>query len=737
MERLPQQSDLRNEEGQFDICENTGFVNSINKPEKSDIGNVSFNITELIMHNNIKIGYWVAVSGLIYDISNFINQYRDDDNVLIQKSGTDITIDYQIIHSLNPEFHARLSTYFIGKLIDPFKDNILNEIKNLLYACIRIENSINIVTNYQNSDLYRPCIQDTQEKMMSLLDGLYSYLNQIENEIFVKVKYEFKLFNEIVDELINDGNTSLEDFLHILYRYKGLCYIIKYTLEKALISPNLEYTFDNNFSFLIQTIEKSTNELINTDKHIVRNHYITIIGGSLCGVVLAIYLKKKFAFNVHVYDKLDDPRIKYTEHSSASFNITLSIRGLMALSEIGLKDSVQKICIPVYGRCFHTSENELLDQLYGPHNEALYAVKRDELLHLLVSEAEKEGIVLHYGVECHTIKYSDGPTIIHAVDKLSKRSIEIHTNYLFGADGLNSKVRETIDRQLSFEKNSEILKHKMIYREFVLPANEAGEYMFRNDRLHIWPRDEFIILAFPNAGGSFTLTLCIPDDHQKTEKLKSDPQFLNHFLKEYFPDISPFIQRLILNEPQRRWGTFDQVNVHQWYIEDKVLILGDAAHAFYPFYGQAANSAFEDCRYLVQLIEKNPNDWNTIFSQFQCRKQDTDTIANLTTSHGKCLTAKVNSQELLFKTKISLEITRQNQRIQPLYNNISFTDLPYRLAPQLSRTHEEIFEEVTKCLEFRYEHLDDQMIISTVVDVISRNKMTLLKDISSEGKERG
>ena len=726
MEQLSQQSNLRNEEGQCDICKNAGLVHSVNKSEKLDIDNVSFNITELITHNNIKNGYWIAVSGLIYDISNLINQYHDDNNVLIQKSGTDITKGYQKNHSLKPKFDARLSTYLIGKLIDPFKDNILN----ILYECIKIENSINIniVTNYQNIDLCRPCIQDTQETMMSLFDGRYSYLNQIENQL--------KLFNEIVAGLIKNGNTSLDDFLHILYRYKGLCYIIKYTLEKALISSNLEYTFGKNFSFLIQTIEKSTNELLNTDKHIVRNHYITIIGGSLCGVVLAIYLKKKFAFNVHVYDKLDDPRIKYTEHSSASFNITLSIRGLNALSGIGLEDSVRQICIPVYGRCFHTSENELLDQLYGPHNEALYAVKRDELLHLLVSEAEKEGIVLHYGVECRMIKYSDGPTIIDAVDKLSKRSIEIHTNYLFGADGLNSKVRETIDGKLSAEKNSEIIKHKMIYREFLLPANEAGECVFRNDRLHIWPRDEFIILAFPNAGGSFTLTLCIPHDHQKTEKLKSDPQFLNHFMKEYFPDISPFIQRLILNESkQRRWASLNQVNVHQWYIEDKVLILGDAAHAFYPFYGQAANSAFEDCQYLAQLIVENSNDWNTIFSQFQCRKEDTDTIADLAISHGKHLTAKVNSKDLLLKTKISLEITRQNSEIQPLYNNISFTNLPYGSVPQLSHPHEEILKEVSECLESRSEDLDDQMITSTVADVISKNKITLLKDISSEDKK--
>ena len=292
-------------------------------------------------------------------------------------------------------------------------------------------------------DLYRVCIQDTQDKMMTLFCDLCTHLNQIENGILIEVINQFKLLNETIARLING------DLLYILYRYKGICYLTKHTLEKALTSQNSECKFEKNLSLLTKTIKKTTNELTNTNKHTVRYHDITIIGGSLCEIVLAIYLKKKFSFNVHVYDKLDNPRVKYTEHSSASFNITLSSRGLIVLSDIGLQDSVREIGIPVYGRCFHTDENDLIDQLYGPHNEALYAVKRDELLCLLISEAEKEGIILYYGMECDAITYSDGPTIIHVIEKLSKRSIEIHTNYLFGTDGLNSKVRETIDKHIS------------------------------------------------------------------------------------------------------------------------------------------------------------------------------------------------------------------------------------------------------------------------------------------------
>lgn len=691
---------------------------------------VSFTIAKLMMHNNRKAGYWIAAFGLVYEISNLIEQHSSLAKILAENSGTDISEDYQIIHSLNADIRARLSMRCIGRLIDLLEDETLKQLKKILYACTSIGNNIYRTIHDTNIGEYRVCIEDTQNQMVTLFHHLCTHLNQNEHRILTDIRKQFQLLVDTVTSLINE-NGCLDDFLHILYRYSGLCNLIKYTLKELLTSANKEHHFENNLVFLRQTIEKTTEELTITAKHLMRTHHITIIGGGLCGVVLAIYLKTKFSLDVHVYDKLDDPRIQYIEHSSVSYTMSVSYRGFLALAEIGLEDLVRQICIPVYGRCFHTDEDQRADQLYGPRNEAIYVGNRDELLCLLISEAEKEGIHLYYGVECDQITYSDGATIIHAVEKISKRSIEIRTDYLLGTDGTNSKVRESIDQQLPSDQRSKIIKHKRIYREFRLPANRAGDYILRNDRIHMWPHDDFYMLAFPNTDGSFTLTLCVPSDYQNIEELQNDPSFMCSFMKEHFPDVSPFVQGLILTEPSRRWGSFNQVSAHRWHLSNKVLLLGDAAHAQYPFIGQGANCAFGDCQILARLIEATPGDWNTIFSQFQHRKRDTDAVINLAMMHEKNLSTRVISQEFRFRTKVSLEITRQDPQIQSQYSNITFTDIPYERVPNMSQTHEQIHLEVTGHLQLDYEDTDDQMIASTVANILSENR-TLAKGSSSD-----
>jgi kynurenine 3-monooxygenase len=450
-----------------------------------------------------------------------------------------------------------------------------------------------------------------------------------------------------------------------------------------------------------------------------RSHKITIIGGGLCGIVLAIYLKKKLNLEVNVYDKLEDPRFQYTDHSSASFNITLAERGLAALSEIGLREIILSACLPLFGRNIHTNKNDIRDQLYGPSGEAIYAIKRDELLSILIDNAEKLGINLNYGVECQDINYTDSATEIVAVDILTNKKYNITTQLVFGTDGLHSKVRESIEKHLSINDNTKINTHDMIYRELNLPANPNGSYRLRNDRLHIWPRKDCMLIGFPNAGGSFTLSLCISVQHNLANKIQQDSNSLRQFILDNFPDISLVVDQLIINESAQKWQSYRQAEVKEWAFKDRALLLGDAAHAFYPFLGQAANSAFEDCKIISKLISQHDN-WQDIFEKFRKRKIDTDVIANLANHHSKVLSDTVSKDSFLLQNKISLEISRQDPSLKPVYNNISFTCLPYSQVEKNAQVHEEILSKLFH--KFASQASDDLSIKTEVFKALQSRK---------------
>ncbi len=692
---------------------------SLRRIKDAPLTEITFEITQLVKHNNAKLGYWVACGNFIYDISTIIQNHPE----LIQFSGNFIPAGYL---QANPSLRAKLDKHVIGTFFRNQDDELKKALFEQLIECTRIENRIHAALDDVNSDPLASCITHAQNHIAAVLYGIAFAID--DNEVINTALTTFATLAESTTAYLKK-HPSEKYFKNVLLRYKGLCYLLKDLFSSIMLSNNSLAILEEGLELFRRKTRENILDVTNDHHYILHNHNVTFIGGSLSSVVTAMLLKQ-IGMDVHVYDKLDDPRVKYSEHSTASFNLVISDRGLLALEQLGLKEQVLAISFPLYGRNYHLTPDDVRDELYGPAGEKLNCVRREDLLCLLISAAEKMGVHLSYGVECQKILFrTGGGAVIDAVEKLSCRLLQINTNILIGADGVNSIVRQTIDNLTPDSKTSVIYQHEMTYREFTLPADKAGSYRLATDRLHIWPRNEFTFFAWPMPDKAFTLSFFIEKNHPVVANLQKDPQFVNQFVEDHFPELSSYIGRIILNETTHRWGLLHQVDAPTWYVGNTAVLIGDAAHAFYPFFGQAANSGLEDGLVLSQLIaaqlpEHYSNldfdtiDWEKVFSEFAQRKQDTDTIANLANGHSKKLSSQTKSkEEFELQNKVALELIRQG--VPSLHHNLSFTTTPYRHGPQISANHEDLLGEITTQLAAKANPATDQDITEVVAAAIA------------------
>ncbi len=119
-----------------------------------------------------------------------------------------------------------------------------------------------------------------------------------------------------------------------------------------------------------------------------------------------------------------------------------------------------------------------------------------------------------------------------------------------------------------------------------------------------------------------------------------------------------------------------------WHVDGKALLLGDAAHAIVPFFGQGMNCAFEDCTYLLQSMERHGPDWEAVFIDFeQSRKADTDAIADLAIENFVEMRDRVADPRFLFRKKAELELEKRYPgRFVPKYAMVTFHRTPYSVA---------------------------------------------------------
>ncbi|WP_233900048.1 FAD-dependent oxidoreductase [Tenacibaculum piscium] len=430
---------------------------------------------------------------------------------------------------------------------------------------------------------------------------------------------------------------------------------------------------------------------------------ILIIGAGLCGSLLALRLAQR-GFKVAVYESRPDLR---TVDISAgrSINLALSDRGFKALRLAGVAEKAREICIPMYGRLIHDIEGNTFSSNYsGRDNECINSISRGDLNAILLTEAEKhENVTIHFNKKCTSVDIEN--TIANFKDYHTKEEFSVNAEVIFGTDGAGSVLRKSyyLAHKFLFSYSQNYLSHG--YKELEIPADKQGNHQISNAHLHIWPRGAYMLIALPNMDGSFTVTLFLSYNEGKYNfnNLISEEK-ITAFFETQFPDalkLIPNIKEEFLNNPTGALGT---VKCSPWHYKNKTILLGDAAHAIVPFYGQGMNASFEDITIFDAVLNENLGDWETVFKTYEkARKENTDAIADLALDNFQEMKNHVANP--LFKEKRILEMALEKEFPEEYFSKYSMVtfkdDIPYVVAMKKGRAQDKALLNLVADADFK------------------------------------
>ena len=332
----------------------------------------------------------------------------------------------------------------------------------------------------------------------------------------------------------------------------------------------------------------------------VKKETIAINGAGPVGALLGVMLAEK-GYKVDIFESRPDSRVSNI-YQGKSINLALSDRGWLALEVVGLADQIKSQAIPMYRRVMHDIEGNLTSQAYGKENQAIWSVSRAGINEQLVSMAEANpNIDIHFE---HRLTHLDFATNNAAYAVEGTQHKQHQSDIVFGADGTFSKVRR-LAQELPKQRISYSLDYMpQSYIELHIPAGENGEHLMDKNALHIWPRKNFMLIALPNPDGSFTCTLFMDHEGDVSFAALKTEQAVAEFFHTYFSDAMPLLEDPIAAFMSREPSPLCLVHIFPWIINQSVALIGDAAHAMVPFYGQGLNCGFEDCRVLSELVEQ-------------------------------------------------------------------------------------------------------------------------------------
>jgi kynurenine 3-monooxygenase len=402
---------------------------------------------------------------------------------------------------------------------------------------------------------------------------------------------------------------------------------------------------------------------------------ITIVGAGLAGSLLAVLLAKK-GFQVDLFERNHDPR-KAGPATGRSINLALAERGRHALRLAGLIEEVDRFTIPMRGRMLHSIDGRLTLQKYGKdESEVIWSTHRAELNKVMLNAAEASDKVRIFFD--HIVTSIDWETnSLNCAAPADENSHAHQFEVLIGADGGGSAIRKAMGAVTDLGVSEDILEHG--YRELSIPADEAGEFQMDPNALHIWPRGGFMIIALPNSGGSFTVTLFLSNhENPGFEHLKDWPS-QQQFIEKHFPDIKSLLNDLEADFRDNPVGLLGTVRCKKWYFKDKALLLGDAAHAIVPFHGQGMNAAFEDCSEFIGSLDNPDREWLEVFTDFQDRRIDhANAIADMALENYLIMRESVRDPKFLLRKELEHELERRHpQRFIARYSLVMFHRLPY------------------------------------------------------------
>ena len=373
-------------------------------------------------------------------------------------------------------------------------------------------------------------------------------------------------------------------------------------------------------------------------------------------------------------ERRSDPRRAGAE-GGRSINLALSARGLHALDQIGLKETILRLSVPLYGRMIHSLSGKLAFQPYGTRGRSIHSLSRSGLNAALLDAAEGAGARLRFDARCIGVDLGRGEAHLQSGDQVQQVA-----GVLVGADGAYSAVRGELLRHERQDYSQEYLTHG--YRELYIPPAGPGSHRLDPNALHIWPRGGFMMMAMANVDGSFTVTLYLPFEGSASFASLEDQGAVQQFFEQQFPDALPLLPDLQGAWSEHPIGSLVTVRTRPWQIDGNVVLVGDAAHAIVPFYGQGANAGFEDCVALRDMLARYPADRTRAFREYEAaRRPHTEAIADLALANFFEMRDHVASPWFRLEKRAEVLLNRLFPRwYLPLYTMISFTRIPYAEA---------------------------------------------------------
>ena len=440
---------------------------------------------------------------------------------------------------------------------------------------------------------------------------------------------------------------------------------------------------------------------------------VTIIGAGLVGSLCSLFMTKR-GYNVNIFERRKDLRSEIIT-AGKSINLALSKRGWTALKKAGIDKEVIKIAIPVHKRVMHDINGRLTDQPYGNEGECIYSVSRAKMNLLMMNLAEKNGATLNFNQKCIDVDFEN--SIVDFENTETKKNQNIKSDFLIGADGAFSVVRKQMVNKYKHDYEYNEIEHD--YKELLIPPGKNNTYLLDKNALHIWPRGEFMLMALANLDGSFTCTLFAPKNGNNSFADLITKTEVENYFDNIFSDFSKLVPNLYdqwISNPTSNLGI---VRTFPWHISGTSLLIGDAAHATVPFYGQGMNCGFEDCRILDELLDKNGDNLIKCFDEYsRNRKPNGDGVQDLSMHNFIVMRDRTADPKFLLQKKIEKKFANlYPKKWTPLYSMVSFTNTPYAKAWAIGMKQEKIMQQIMRMPEIEKNWKNDE-IMQKIISLI-------------------
>ena len=448
----------------------------------------------------------------------------------------------------------------------------------------------------------------------------------------------------------------------------------------------------------------------------MNNKRVAIVGAGLVGSLWAVYMAKR-GYQVKVFDRRPDIR-KLKIVQGKSINLALSDRGWKGLEGACVADIIRKVAIPMHGRMMHAVDGKLTYQPYGKEGQAIYSVSRGILNQTLMQCAsEHQNVELVFKHRCKDVNLENNTVVFH--DEESGEEVRESFDQIFGTDGAFSAVRTRLTRLDRYDYSQTYLDHG--YKELEIPANADGTHRLDSNCLHIWPRGEYMMIALPNVDGSFTCTLFIPFEGEHSLANLKTPDAVRGFFNQHFADAVTMMPELVEDFFANPDASLVMTKCYPWHYKDSVCLMGDAAHAIVPFYGQGMNAGFEDCTYLNELLSQYNEDFEKVMPEYtRLRKPAGDAILELALNNYIEMRDKTADKDFLLQKRIEGRFSANHPQLwKSLYEQVSFSHTPYQEALQNGYRQQKIMDQVMNLedIESKWDSSEVEQRMLSLIDI--------------------